>query len=389
MISREFTDYTTHEIETLKEGGLYKQYRVFEGRQGRSVTLGGREMLNFCANNYLGLAGSELVSDFASKVVNEYGYGLSSVRFICGSTTLHDTLERSVADFLRMESALCFNSCWDANEGLFAALFGPEDVILSDAMNHASIIDGMRLCKAERAVYGHKDMQDLEEKLKSMSDKRFRCIVTDGVFSMEGTYAPLPEICDLADKYDALVVVDDSHATGFVGQEGRGTPEKFGVEGRVDVVTTTFGKALGGALGGCIAGSQSLISLLHQKARTLLFTNALPPVVAGTTVKILEYLSEHPEIRSNLWDRVAQFRKLLREAGMELSEDVHPIVPIMIGDEKKNQEVGRQMFEQGIFVIPFSYPVVPKGAARVRVQISAAHTEEDIERFAEVFRGIM
>lgn len=389
MISREFTDYTTHEIETLKESGLYKQYRVFEGRQGRSVTLGGREMLNFCANNYLGLAGSELVSDFASKVVNEYGYGLSSVRFICGSTTLHDTLERSVADFLRMESALCFNSCWDANEGLFAALFGPEDVILSDAMNHASIIDGMRLCKAERAVYGHKDMQDLEEKLKSMADKRFRCIVTDGVFSMEGTYAPLPEICDLADKYDALVVVDDSHATGFVGQEGRGTPEKFGVEGRVDVITTTFGKALGGALGGCIAGSQSLISLLHQKARTLLFTNALPPVVAGTTVKILEYLAEHPEIRANLWDRVAQFRKLLREAGMELSEDVHPIVPIMIGDEKKNQEVGRQMFEQGIFVIPFSYPVVPKGAARVRVQISAAHTEDDIERFAEVFKGVV
>ncbi len=372
-------------LNDIRESGLYKPQRVLESRQGAVVRTQGREVINFCANNYLGLAGSDILVDAAKKALDRYGYGLSSVRFICGTQSVHKDLEREIAAFLKKESALAFGSCWDANEGLFVAMLNEEDAVISDTLNHASIIDGLRLCKAERHVYAHLDMKELEEKLKATQGKRVRCIVTDGVFSMEGSIAPLPQICDLSEKYNAVVVVDDSHATGFMGDTGRGTHEYHHVEDRVDVITTTFGKALGGATGGCIAGPSGLIELLEQRARTSLFTNALPPVVAGTTLFVLNYLNGHPELRERLWSNTRYFREKMREAGFTVPDSVHPIVPVMVGEGKVAQGIAEDMLKEGIYVIGFSYPVVLKGEARIRVQISAAHTLAQIDTLVSAF----
>ncbi|MFA4872891.1 MAG: glycine C-acetyltransferase [Patescibacteria group bacterium] len=375
----------TKVLEEIRSSGLYKSQRVLESRQGAVVRTQGKEVINFCANNYLGLAGSDILVDEAKKALDRYGYGLSSVRFICGTQTVHKDLERETAAFLKKESALAFGSCWDANEGLFAAMLNEEDAVISDALNHASIIDGLRLCKAERHVYAHLDLHGLEEKLKATQGKRVRCIVTDGVFSMEGEIAPLPQICDLAEKYNAVVVVDDSHATGFMGDTGRGTHEYHRVEDRVDVITTTFGKALGGATGGCIAGPSALIELLEQRVRTSLFTNALPPVVAGTTIAVLQHLKGHPELRERLWDNTKHFRAKMAEAGFTLPASVHPIVPVIVGEGKVALGVAEDMLSEGIYVIGFSYPVVPMGRARIRVQISAAHTTTQIDTLVSAF----
>lgn len=375
----------TKVLEEIRSSGLYKPQRVIEGRQGAVVRTQGREVINFCANNYLGLAGSDVLVDAGKEALEQYGYGLSSVRFICGTLALHKDLEREAAVFLKKEAALVFGSCWDANVGLFAAILGEEDAVISDSLNHVSIIDGLRLCKAERHVYAHLDLQSLEEKLKATQGKRVRCVVTDGVFSMEGSIAPLPGICDLAEKYNAVVVVDDSHATGFMGEEGRGTHEHHHVEDRVDVITTTFGKALGGATGGCIAGPSVLIELLEQRARTSLFTNALPPVVAGTALFILTYLMEHPELRERLWSNTKYFREKMSEVGFTVPDSVHPIVPVMVGEGRATQGMAEDMLNEGIYVIGFSYPVVPKGEARIRVQISAAHTQAQIDTLVAAF----
>lgn len=373
-------------LEEIRSSGLYKEQRVIESRQGAEIQVSGKTYLNFCANNYLGLAGSDTVSIFAKESLDVWGYGLSSVRFICGTQQIHRTLEQAMATYLRKEAVLTFGSCWDANEGLFSALLGDQDTILTDELNHASLIDGIRLCKAERMIFKHMDMADLEAKLQGAFGKRVRCIVTDGVFSMDGHIAPLQEICALAEKYDALVVVDDSHATGFFGPTGRGTPEWCGVEDKVDIITTTFGKALGGASGGCIAGPREVIELLSQKARTSLFTNSLPPFIAATTLRVLSHIEAHPELRERLWSNTHYFRKHMTAAGFTLSSSIHPITPIMLGDGARAQALARKLFDEGIYVIAFSYPVVPINAARIRVQISADHTEAHIDRLVESFR---
>jgi len=376
---------TNSQLQEIRDAGLYKEQRQLEGRQGAVVTVNGKELINFCANNYLGLSGTDEMVNAAKKTLDEFGYGLSSVRFICGTQTLHKKLEKKVAEFLGMEDAITFSSCWDANEAVFAALLTDEDAIMTDELNHASIIDGIRLCKAERRIFKHMDMADLEQNLKETQDKRLRCIVTDGVFSMDGDITPLKEICDLADKYNAYVVLDDSHCTGFMGENGRGTHEHAGVMGKVDIITTTFGKALGGANGGCIAGPKEVIELLHQKARTTLFSNALPPVTNGTTLHALEYVDEHPELREQLWKNTRYFREKMVEAGYTVPVSEHPIVPIMIGDGKAAADMASDMLEEGIYVIGFSFPVVPKEKARIRVQISAIHTTEQIDILVGAF----
>lgn len=372
-------------VEEIKDAGLYKAQRIMSSRQGSTVVADGKELINFCANNYLGLSGRQELVDVAKSALDTYGYGLSSVRFICGTQTIHRALEKRVAEFLHKEDAITFTSCWDANEAVFAAVLTAEDAIISDELNHASIIDGIRLCKAERHIFKHMDMVDLEEKLKATQDKRLRCVVTDGVFSMDGDIAPIKAICDLADKYNAYVVVDDSHATGFLGATGRGAIEAEGVLDRVDVVTTTFGKALGGANGGVIAGSAAFVELLHQRARTTLFTNTLPPSVAATTMYVLDLIDKHPELRQRLMDNTVYFRNKMIEAGFTVPESVHPIVPIMLGDGKVANDMAADMLEEGIYVIGFSFPVVPKGKARIRVQISAAHSREQIDTLVNAF----
>ncbi len=372
-------------LDEINSAGLYKQHRVISTRQGTVVTADGRELINFCANNYLGLSGRQELVDEAKKALDTYGYGLSSVRFICGTQTVHKELEKKVAQFLHKEDAIIFTSCWDANEAVFATLLTDADAVISDALNHASLIDGIRLCKAERLVYQHMDMADLEEKLKAAQGKRMRCVVTDGVFSMDGDVAPLKEICDLADKYNAYVVVDDSHASGFMGETGRGSVEACGVLDRVDIITTTFGKALGGANGGCIAGSKEVVELLHQRARTTLFTNTLPPVITATTMFVLDFIDQHPELRETLWKNTLYFREAMAKAGFTVPKSVHPIVPVMIGDGKAASDMAKDLMDEGIYVIGFSYPVVPMGKARIRVQISAAHTTEQIDKLVAAF----
>ncbi|MBI4135282.1 glycine C-acetyltransferase [Candidatus Uhrbacteria bacterium] len=372
-------------LSEIKEAGLWKAQRVISSRQGVEIEADGRKLLNFCANNYLGLAGRQELVEASKVALEKYGYGMSSVRFICGTHAVHKELEAAMAKYLQKEDAIIFTSCWDANEAIFATLLTDQDAIISDALNHASIIDGVRLCKAERHVFAHMDMVELEEKLKATQEKRLRLVATDGVFSMDGHIAPLKEICDLAEKYQALVLVDDSHATGFMGTHGRGTPEALGVSDRVDIITTTFGKALGGANGGVIAGPKMLVDLLHQRARTTLFTNTLPLVVAATTLFVLEFIEKHPELREELWKNVRYFREKMTEAGFAVSEDVHPIVPVMLGDGKVANDMAREMMDEGIYVIGFSYPVVPLGKARIRVQISAAHSQEQIDKLVEAF----
>ena len=373
------------ELRSIEEGGLLKSEKVITASQGASVATTDGEALNFCANNYLGLADDPEVLEAVRKGMETHGFGMASVRFICGTQDIHKELERRLTEFMGTEDTILYTSCFDANTGLFETLLGPEDALISDSLNHASIIDGVRLCRAQRKIYQHADMADLKERLKETQDARFRLIATDGVFSMQGDLAPLKEICDLADEYDALVMVDDSHATGFVGPNGRGTPEEMGVIDRVDIVTSTLGKALGGASGGYTTGKKEIVAVLRQRSRPYLFSNTLaPPIVAGA-LKALELAQARPELRGRLWENTAYFRARMTELGFDIIPGTHPIVPVMVRDELRNVAMAESMNKRGIFVVSFSFPVVPRGQARIRVQISAAHTREQLDTVLSAF----
>lgn len=376
------------ELDGIREAGLYKQERVLQSRQGRVITVDDKEVLNFCSNNYLGLSGRPELAEASDKALEKWGFGVASVRFICGTQEIHHELEAAVASFLGMEAAVTYSSCFMANVGLFQTFFGPEDAILSDALNHASIIDAVRLTKSERLVYAHMDMADLEEKLKSVQDKRLKVIATDGVFSMDGDIAPLKEICDLADKYGALVMVDDAHGVGVLGETGRGTLEHAGVTDRVDFLTGTFGKALGGAGGAYTATKKEIAEFLQQRSRTYLFSNALDTGIAGAALYALKYVDEHPEVRQRLWDNTSFFREQMKQAGFQISDAQHSITPIMLAEEKMAGEMAAALFDEGIYAVGFSFPVVPRGKARIRVQISAAHTKEDLETAVDKFTKV-
>lgn len=376
------------ELLAIHEAGLYKNERVLQSPQGRMITVNGKKVLNFCSNNYLGLSGLPELSDASEKALQEWGFGTASVRFICGTQGIHHQLETAVAKFVGMEAALTYSSCFMANVGLFQTFFGPEDAIISDELNHASIIDAVRLTKSERLIYQHMDMTDLEDKLKSVKDKRLKVIASDGVFSMDGHIAPLKEICDLADKYGALVMVDDAHATGVLGETGRGTPQHAGVMERVDFLTGTFGKALGGAGGAFTAARSQAVEFLRQRSRTYLFSNALDSGIAGAALYALKYVDEHPETRQKLWDNTSNFRKNMKAAGFNISDVQHSITPIMLSEEKMAGDMAAALFDEGIYVVGFSFPVVPRGKARIRVQISAAHTADDIDLAVEKFTKV-
>ncbi|MCT9621356.1 MULTISPECIES: glycine C-acetyltransferase [unclassified Curtobacterium] len=378
-------EHLTAELAGIEAAGLTKRERGIAGPQRAAIEADGAPLLNFCANNYLGLADSTDLVDAAKDALDRWGYGMASVRFICGTQDLHLDLERRVSAFLGTEATILYSSCFDANGGLFEVLLGPEDAIISDELNHASIIDGVRLSKAQRYRYRNRDVQDLEAQLVAAGDARFRAIVTDGVFSMDGSIAPLAEICDLADRYDALVIVDDSHAVGFVGEHGRGTPELCGVADRVDVYTGTFGKALGGASGGYVASRQEIVDLLRQRSRPYLFSNSLAPVIAAGTVAALDLIERSDDARERLRANAARFRSLMTDAGFELLPGEHPIVPVMFHDAALTARIADEMQARGIYVTAFSYPVVPKGRARIRVQLSAAHTEEQVRRCVTAF----
>ena len=373
-------------LQSIREAGLYKQERIIDGQQGVRIRLSdGREMLNFCANNYLGLSNHPKVIEAAHRALDRWGFGMSSVRFICGTQEIHKILERKISEFLGTEDTILYAACFDANGGVFEPFLSEDCAVLTDALNHASIIDGIRLAKAQRLIYAHADMDDLETKLKETADTRLRLIATDGVFSMDGEFAKLDGICNLADRHNAIVLVDDSHATGFVGKTGRGTPERFGVQGRVDLITTTFGKALGGASGGCVSGRKEMIEWLRQKSRPYLFSNTLSPVVAGATLAVLDMLSESTRLRDKLEKNTTVFRKKMTEAGFNIKPGIHPIVPIMLYDEKLAHTMADELLKEGIYVIGFSHPVVPKGQARIRVQISAAHEPSDLDKAVDAF----
>jgi glycine C-acetyltransferase len=358
---------------------------VIESPQGVEIEVGGRRVLNFCANNYLGLSSHPEVVAAAHAALDARGYGLSSVRFICGTQDLHKELERKIAAFLGVDDAILYGSCFDANGGLFETLLGEEDVIISDALNHASIIDGVRLCKAERLRYANGDLAELERHLAASKGRRLRLIATDGVFSMDGYVAKLAEICDLADRHDALVMVDDSHATGFMGPTGRGTPEHCGVAARVDIVTSTLGKALGGAAGGFTAARKEIVDLLRQRSRPYLFSNALAPPIVGASIAVLDLLSRTGELRERLLSNAALFRERMTAAGFAIKPGTHPIVPVMLGDARLAADLAADLLERGLYVVGFSFPVVPRGEARIRVQLSAAHTREQIDRAVAAF----
>jgi glycine C-acetyltransferase len=374
------------ELDEIQSAGLYKEERTIVTPQGAEIKVSsGKVVLNFCANNYLGLSDHPEVIAAAKAGLDTYGYGMSSVRFICGTQDLHKNLERTISSFLGTEDTILYSSCFDANGGLFETLFGSEDVIISDELNHASIIDGIRLSKADRRRYKNTDMRELEDHLKATQDRRRRVIATDGVFSMDGTITPLDRICDLADRYQALVMVDDSHATGFIGKHGRGTPEHCGVEGRVDILTSTMGKALGGASGGFTTGRTEIIELLRQRSRPYLFSNSLAPVVAAAALAAINLISTSTELRDRLEANTKLFRDQMTAAGFNIKPGVHPITPIMLGDAKLAADMARDLLDEGIYVVGFSYPVVPQGAARIRVQLSAAHTQEQIEKAVAAF----
>ncbi len=375
-------------LSEIEEAGLYKHERVLTSRQGANIEVQAGEVLNFCANNYLGLSSDPQILEAAHKGLDERGFGLSSVRFICGTQDIHKELEKNVARFLGTDDTILYSSCYDANGGLFETVLSKEDAVISDALNHASVIDGIRLCKAQRLRYQNRDMKDLESKLEEASGARRRMIATDGIFSMDGTYAPLSEICDLAERHNAMVMVDDSHATGFVGETGRGTPELCGVRERVDIVTSTLGKALGGAAGGFASGRREIIDLLRQRSRPYLFSNSLAPVIVSAANKALEILETSSEHRQRLMDNTAHFRKAMNELGFDVVEGTHPIVPIMLGDARLAQEMAKDMLAEGIYVIGFSFPVVPKGQARIRVQLSAAHTKEQVAQAIDAFTKV-
>ena len=375
----------TAELRDIEDSGLYKAERVLQSPQGRTVRVGDREVICLCANNYLGLSSDPALMAAAKRAIDSHGLGLSSVRFICGTQDIHKQLEAEVSEFLGTDDTILYTSCFDANGGLFETLMGADDAIISDALNHASIIDGVRLSKARRYRYANNDPGELETCLKEASDARFRMIATDGVFSMDGDVAPLAGICDLADRYGALVVVDDSHATGFFGPTGRGTPEHCGVSGRVDVITSTLGKALGGASGGFTAGPAEIVALLRQRSRPYLFSNTLPPALVAAGLAGLRLLSESTERRDRLAANTRWFRHAMTEAGFGLRPGEHPIVPIMLGDARLAHRMAADLFDEGIYVVGFSYPVVPRDQARIRVQISAAHEPAHLEQAVAAF----
>jgi len=372
-------------LDEIRSAGLFKAERVITGPQGATIATAGREVLNFCANNYLGLSSHPAVVEGARHALETHGFGMSSVRFICGTQDLHKTLEATISRYFGTDDTILYSSCFDANGGLFETLLGEEDAIISDALNHASIIDGIRLCKAERHRYPNGDMVALEAALAATQNKRVRLIATDGVFSMDGYIAKLDAICDLAEKYGALVMVDDSHATGFVGPTGRGSAEHCGVLGRIDIFTSTLGKALGGGSGGFTTGRSELIALLRQRSRPYLFSNTLPPPVVGASLAVFALLDKDDGPRERVMANTAQFRAGMKAAGFSIKDGIHPIVPVMIGDARKATALADRLLEKGIYVIGFSFPVVPRGEARVRVQLSAAHTEADVTKAIEAF----
>lgn len=381
-------DIIAKEVEGIKESGLYKTERLVLSPQSANIRVAQGEVLNFCANNYLGLCDNKELIEAAIDGLKSHGYGMSSVRFICGTQDIHRELERKIAEFLGTDDTLLYSSCFDANGGLFETLLGEGDVVISDELNHASIIDGIRLCKAQRKRFKHCDMADLERNLKESAGSRIRLVATDGVFSMDGDIALLKDICDLADRYDALVMVDDSHATGFIGDNGRGTAEHCGAEGRIDIITSTLGKALGGASGGFTSGRKEIIELLRQRSRPYIFSNTLAPPIVAAAMVALNLLYKASELRRRLRENTIYFRRQVSAKGLRIKEGSTPIIPVMIGDPKLAQKMAAELLGEGIYVIAFSYPVVPKGQDRIRVQISAAHTREHLDRAVEAFAKV-
>jgi glycine C-acetyltransferase len=386
-MSQQLISYLQESLESIKAQGLYKQERPLESPQDASVKAANWDhgLINLCANNYLGLANHPEMIKAAHRGLDSYGFGMASVRFICGTQDIHKTLEQKLAEFLKMDDAILFSSCFDANGGIFEVLLGEQDAVISDSLNHASIIDGIRLCKAQRYRYANSDMADLEAKLIEAQKARFRLVVTDGVFSMDGTFANLNGVCDLAEQYDALVMVDDSHAIGFIGEHGAGTPELQGVEGRVHITSGTFGKALGGASGGYITGPQAVIDMLRQRARPYLFSNSLAPSIVTATLSALELVAKSTDLRNRLAENTAYFRSRISAAGFDVIAGQHPIVPIMTGDAVAAQQLASMLMHHGVYVTAFSFPVVPEGLARVRTQISAAHSREQLDQAIEAF----
>ncbi len=387
-MSQDFLHYLGNEISNLKLAGLYKGERVISSQQQAEITTNGSDVLNFCANNYLGLANHPALMEASKEAIDKYGFGMASVRFICGTQSPHKELEKRLSTFLGMEDTILYSSCFDANGGLFETLFGPEDAIISDALNHASIIDGIRLCKAQRFRYNNNDMADLEQKLKESVNCRYRLIATDGVFSMDGIIANLPAICDLADKYNALVMVDDSHAVGFMGKNGRGTHEYHNVMDRIDIITGTLGKALGGASGGYTSAKKEIVEWLRERSRPYLFSNTLAPVIAATSINVLNLLESSHELMHKLHENSAYFRKNMQQLGFTLVPGEHPIIPVMLGDAKLAKTMADELLKEKIYVIGFSYPVVPMGQARIRTQMSAAHEKEHLDQAISAFAKI-
>lgn len=383
-----FQNHIRAQLDEVRAAGTYKNERRITSAQDAHIEVGGRQVINMCANNYLGLADDDQLLEAAHRALDERGYGVASVRFICGTQDIHQQLEAKLSEFLGTEDTILYGSCFDANGGLFETLLGPDDAIISDALNHASIIDGVRLCKAKRFRYANNDMADLEAQLIEARDARFRLIATDGVFSMDGIIADLASICDLADKYDALVMVDDSHAVGFLGENGRGTHEFCDVMGRVDILTGTLGKALGGASGGYTAARREIVELLRQRSRPYLFSNSLAPVIAATSLRVLELLQSSTDLRDKLEENTQFFRQGIAELGYEIIQSTHPIVPIMLGDAALAGRLAQALLEHGVYVTGFSYPVVPQGKARIRVQISAAHSRQDLQEALRAFAAV-
>ncbi len=381
-------EHLTKELEGIRAAGLFKDQRLISGPQSARISVGDDSVLNFCANNYLGLADHPDLIEAAKRTLDEAGFGMASVRFICGTQDLHAQLERRLSEFLQADDTILYSSCFDANGGVFETLLGPEDAVISDELNHASIIDGIRLSKAARFRYRNRDMADLEKQLVAAAGARHRLIVTDGVFSMDGYLAPLDEICDLAERHDALVMVDDSHAVGFVGPNGRGTPELFGVQDRVDIITGTLGKALGGASGGYVSAHAEIVEVLRQRSRPYLFSNSLAPMIVGASLRVLDMLSEADDLRTKLNRNADLFRAEITAAGFDVLDGNHPIVPVMIGDAAEAARMAAALLDKGVYVTAFSYPVVPMGRARIRVQLSAAHSEEDVRTAVAAFAQV-
>ncbi|MPS72915.1 MAG: glycine C-acetyltransferase [Chryseobacterium sp.] len=390
MISQKFLENITNELTNIENDGLYKKERIITSQQSAEIEVGGKKLLNFCANNYLGLSNDPEVMKASQDAIGSHGYGMSSVRFICGTQDIHKDLEAKISKFLEMEDTILYAACFDANGGVFEPLFSEEDAIISDELNHASIIDGVRLCKSARYRYKNNNMEDLEAQLIAASEKnhRFKIIVTDGVFSMDGIVADLKGVCDLADKYDALVMVDDSHATGFIGKTGRGTHEANDVIGRVDIITSTLGKALGGALGGFTSGKKEIIDMLRQRSRPYLFSNSLAPGIVGAASKVLDMISDNTSLRDKVMENAEYFRKEMNSKGFDIPDGDAAIVPVMLYDAKLAQEMAEKLLNEDIYVIGFFYPVVPKGKARIRVQLSAAHTREHLDKAIAAFEKV-